>query len=76
MYARRLIHSQPYVTELDLRHSLVPDEVIEDLLSTMPEHKGPDMQEDRDAAKFDYITYMERYMGGKPGKDNGQVNGG
>lgn len=42
----------------------------------MPEHKGPDMQEDRDTAKFDYITYMERYMGGKRGEDNGQVNGG
>jgi hypothetical protein len=31
------------------------------------------MQEDRDTAKFDYITYMERYMGGDR---NGQVNGG
>ena len=40
----------------------------------MPEHKGPDMQEDRNIAKFDYITYMERYMGAKKG--NGQVNGG
>jgi hypothetical protein len=67
---------QPYVTELDLRHSLVPDEVIEDLISTMPEHKGPDMQEDRDIPKFDYITYMERYMGGDRGNGNGQVNGG
>jgi hypothetical protein len=69
-----LKYLQPYVTEMDLRHSLVPDEVIEDLISSMPEHKGPDMQEDRDIAKFDYITYMERYMGGKP--DNGLVNGG
>ena len=71
-----LTQPQPYVTELDLRHSLVPDEVIEDLLSTMPEHKGPDMQEDRDIPKFDYITYMERYMGGDRGNGNGQVNGG
>lgn len=58
---------------MDLRHSLVPDEIIEDLISTMPEHKGPDMQEDRNVPKFDYITYMERYMGGNP--ENGQVNG-
>jgi hypothetical protein len=42
----------------------------------MPEHRGPDMQEDRDTAKFDYITYMERYMGGRREEDNGQVNGG
>jgi hypothetical protein len=36
------------------------------------------MQEDRDIAKFDYITYMERYMGGKPknGEAGVQVNGG
>ena len=71
---------QPYVTELDLRHSLVPDEVIDDLLSTMPEHQGPDMQEDRDLPKFDYITYMQRYMGIDRANANGngvveQVNG-
>jgi hypothetical protein len=63
MYHQLLTPHQPYVTELDLRHSLVPDEVIDDLLSTMPEHKGPDMAEDRDIPKFDYITYMQRYMG-------------
>lgn len=67
-------HEQPYVTELDLRHSLVPDEIIEDLVASMPQHKGPDMQEDRNLPKFDYISYMERYMGGD--KNNGQVNGG
>jgi Ca2+-binding EF-hand superfamily protein len=81
---------QPYVTELDLRHSLVPDEVIDDLIATMPEHKGPDMQEDRDLPKYDYITYMERYMnakrleaeglsdddGGSESDDESQVNGG
>jgi hypothetical protein len=59
---------QPYVTELDLRHSLVPDEVIDDLIATMPAHKGPDMQEDRNVPKYDYITYMERYGVGAGGK--------
>lgn len=68
----KLTRSQPYVTELDLRHSLVPDEIIEDLIQTMPEHKGPDLQEDRNVPKYDYITYMERYMGGH---GNGEVNG-
>lgn len=69
--------SQPYVTELDLRHSLVPDEVIDDLLSMMPEHKGPDMEEDRDLPKFDYITYMQRYMGANytNGHDVDHANG-
>lgn len=65
---------QPYVTELDLRHSLVPDEIIDDLIASMPEHKGPDMQEDRNIPKYDYITYMQRYMGGASNGD-GLVNG-
>jgi len=59
---------------MDLRHSLVPDEIIEDLLESMPEHKGPDLQEDRNLPKFDYITYMQRYMGGD--KESDRVNGG
>ncbi|KAG9200222.1 hypothetical protein G6514_007435 [Epicoccum nigrum] len=70
---------QPYVTELDLRHSLVPDEVIDDLIASMPEHKGPDLQEDRDLPKYDYITYMERYMNAKreeQQREEQQVNGG
>lgn len=72
---KEVADGKPYVTELDLRHSLVPDEIIEDLLQSMPEHKGPDLQEDRDIPKFDYITYMQRYMGRE---DNGSnhVNGG
>lgn len=56
---------QPYVTELDLRHSLVPDEIIDDLVQAMPSHRGPDLQEDRDLPKLDYVTYMENYMNGQ-----------
>lgn len=51
---------QPYVTELDLRHSLIPEELVEDLLSSMPSHKGPDLQEDRHLPKYDYISFMEK----------------
>ncbi|CAI6333938.1 unnamed protein product [Periconia digitata] len=79
---KEVADGKPYVTELDLRHSLVPDEIIDDLIASMPEHKGPDMQEDRDLPKFDYITYMQRYMGGNAsaaaaaGDDsNGLTNG-
>lgn len=32
------------------------------------------MQEDRDIPKFDYITYMQRYMGGQSNA-NGLANG-
>ncbi|KAK3202266.1 hypothetical protein GRF29_161g654818 [Pseudopithomyces chartarum] len=71
---KEVADGKPYVTELDLRHSLVPDEIIEDLIASMPEHKGPDMQEDRDIPKYDYITYMQRYIGGQ-NNENGLVNG-
>jgi hypothetical protein len=57
-----LTPSQPYVTELDLRHSLIPDEVIENLLESMPKHEGPDLLEDRELPKYDYITFMEKMM--------------
>ncbi|KAI9875746.1 MAG: hypothetical protein M1830_008056 [Pleopsidium flavum] len=51
---------KPYVTELDLRHSLIPDELIEDLLHTMPKHRGPDLQQDRDLPKYDYVGFMDK----------------
>ncbi|MCJ1304788.1 hypothetical protein MMC08_007601, partial [Hypocenomyce scalaris] len=57
---REVADGKPYVTELDLRHSLIPDEIIENLLHTMPAHKGPDLQEDREVPKFDYVGFMER----------------
>lgn len=57
--------SKPYVTEVDLRHSLIPDELVEDLLASMPPHKGPDLQEDRHLPKYDYIRFMEKMTAGK-----------
>jgi len=63
------------VTELDLRHSLIPDELVEDLLSSMPPHKGPDLQEDRGRPKYDYISFMEKMTLGDS-DDRGQRNGG
>ena len=69
--------SKPYVTEVDLRHSLIPDDLVEDLLASMPEHKGPDLQEDRDKAKYDYAAFMESMtLGGISGAaDTEVVNG-
>ncbi len=48
---------------MDLRHSLIPDDLIEDLLHSMPKHKGPDLEVDRKVPKYDYIGFMEK-MGG------------
>ncbi len=70
---------KPYVTELDLRHSLIPDELIADLVHSMPAHKGPDLQQDRNLPKFDYISFMEKIT--QDGRllnsdaDGGSVNG-
>lgn len=52
------------MTELDLRHSLIPDELVEELVKTMPPHSGSGTQEDRNLPKYDYVTFMERFMGG------------
>ncbi|KAL9112847.1 MAG: hypothetical protein Q9227_002924 [Pyrenula ochraceoflavens] len=60
---REVADGKPYVTELDLRHSLIPDELIDDLIQSMPQHNGPDMKEDRDVRKFDYVRFMEGMLG-------------
>ncbi|CAG8042221.1 unnamed protein product [Penicillium salamii] len=67
---KEVADGKPYVTELDLRHSLIPDEVIEHLVKTMPTHDGPDLLEDRELAKYDYISFMEKMR--EEGKKNGE----
>ena len=67
---REVADGKPYVTELDLRHSLIPDELVEDLLKSMPEHRGPDLQEDRGLPKYDYINFMEKMTLGDDGDKN------
>jgi hypothetical protein len=59
---------------MDLRHSLIPDDLIEGLLHTMPKHTGPDMEVDRQLPKYDYISFMERMIGHEKHEASG-VNG-
>ncbi|KAI9818420.1 MAG: hypothetical protein M1827_000479 [Pycnora praestabilis] len=68
---------KPYVTEMDLRHSLIPDELVDDLLKSMPEHKGPDQQNDRELPKYDYVSFMDNFtqVGDKGNGDSVQANG-
>src|SRR5437667_8838519 len=54
---------QPYVTEVDLSHSLIPDEIIDQLMETLPPHNGPTLIEDRHLTPFDYITFMDKFIG-------------
>lgn len=59
---REVADGKPYVTEMDLRHSLVPDDVIEKLMGIIPPHKGPDLQEDRGLPQFDYVRFMDQLI--------------
>jgi Ca2+-binding EF-hand superfamily protein len=59
---REVADGKPYVTEMDLRHSLVPDEVIEKLVDIIPPHRGPDMAEHRGLPKYDYIAFMDKLI--------------
>ncbi|RFU33915.1 hypothetical protein B7463_g2399, partial [Scytalidium lignicola] len=71
---REVADGKPYVTEMDLRHSLVPDDVIERLTKTLPPHAGPDLQQDRGQPQYDYISFMDRLMGGSDaGSDAGST---
>lgn len=60
---REVADGKPYVTELDLTHSLIPDDVVQKLMDSMPPHRGPDLQQDRDLPKYDYIKFMEKFVG-------------
>lgn len=64
---REVADGKPYVTELDLTHSLIPDEIVQQLIEEMPAHKGPDLQQDRDLPKYDYISFMDKYLHGGDG---------
>jgi Ca2+-binding EF-hand superfamily protein len=66
---REVADGKPYVTELDLTHSLMAEEVVKMLCEEMPKHRGPDLREDREVEKFDYVGFMERYLHG------GELNG-
>lgn len=43
----------------------------------MPKHEGPDLLEDRDLPKYDYITFMEKMMDNQGTEDTKRsINGG
>lgn len=64
---REVADGKPYVTEVDLRHSLIPDTMIEQLVKTMPKVRVmvDDEGEKREEEGFDYEKYMEVLTGKK-----------
>nr|POE76170.1 alpha-actinin-like protein 1 [Quercus suber] len=69
---REVADGKPYVTELDLTHSLIPDEIVQKLAESMPEHRGPDLQEDRGLKKYDYMGFMENFLAKEREDRNGE----
>jgi hypothetical protein len=51
------------VTEIDLRHSLIPDELIDEMIKQLPEHGGRGAPEDANIPKYDYVHFMDRFLG-------------
>ena len=41
----------------------------------MPQHEGPDLLEDRELAKYDYISFMEKMMEENDGTSSISANG-
>jgi len=42
----------------------------------MPQHQGPDLLEDRELAKYDYISFMEKMMDKQSeGQAHAAING-
>ena len=66
---REVADGKQYVTEVDLRHSLIPDSMIEDLVRTMPT-----VTLDNGRQGYDYEKYMESLMAGQAAA-NGGANG-
>lgn len=48
---------------------MIPEELIDNLIQTMPEHQGPNLLEDREIPRYDYITFMERMMNNGEGEE-------
>ncbi|KAF2861994.1 alpha-actinin, sarcomeric [Piedraia hortae CBS 480.64] len=60
---REVADGKPYVTELDLTHSLIPEDVVKMLVESMPKHEGPvQVKDDRELDKFDYSRFMQGFM--------------
>ena len=55
-----------YVTDVDLRHSLIPDSMIDDLVKTMPV-----ITLENGRKGYDYEKYMESLMAGPTNGANG-----
>jgi hypothetical protein len=48
---------------------------VQQLMASMPAHRGPDLKEDRDLPKYDYVQFMEKYLDGGGATGGGAANG-
>lgn len=59
---REVADGKPYITELDLRHSLVPDEVIDHITKICPRHPDGEASENPEMWQYDYVTFMDSLL--------------
>jgi len=59
---------------VDLIHSLIPEELIDEMTKTMPTHSGDFAPEDSDIPRYDYVSFMQRYLGSNRPGVNGKTN--
>jgi len=53
---------------------LIPEELVDEMVNTMPEHRGPGIDEDRNLPKYDYVSFMNRLMGSPGGRNANGAN--
>lgn len=64
------------MTELDLRHSLIPEELVDEMVRTMPQHPGPANGDDHsNLPRYDYVSFMSRLMDSPNGRNANGANG-
>lgn len=60
------------MTELDLRHSLIPEDLVDEMVNSMPQYEGSAHGNgDHSMLQYDYVRFMEKLMQGGNGGSYG-----
>ncbi|KAK0335972.1 alpha-actinin [Friedmanniomyces endolithicus] len=65
---REIADGKAWVTEMDLTHSLIPEEIVRDLVGSMPVLGGGDVGgrgEGEGEGRLDYVRFMEKFVDGR-----------
>jgi len=62
---REIADGKAWVTEMDLTHSLIPEEIVRDLVGSMPVLGGGGGGEEEGEGRLDYVRFMEKFVDGR-----------